>query len=832
MAADAQSAAGLRGRMPTITGTSGHDTLTGTWDNDTIYGLEGDDIIDGGDAADYLHGGDGNDTIFAGGGTLDFPNFIWDGAGNDTVFGGADSDVIYGSAGNDSYDGGTGGSLEQDQVVYSTALAGIFVDMRLTTAQVRSLGDSDAAGIGVDSLVNVEAVYGSEFADTMYAGTAGVYGAGGNDTLYGSTGHDVLSGGAGNDFIDGGEGYDTMAFTGATSGVTVSLAIAGPQDTGEGIDTIVNVEAIHGSEFDDVLIGNDDNNKFFGGMGGNDQIFGGGGRDLIEVYFGSSLIDGGDGDDWVNAGEGDDVINGGAGNDELWGGGGNNLFRGGAGNDQLEGWGGIDTADYSAAVGSLMVNLLSGVATEPVGPGSNDYYEDQLNQIENVIGGNFNDTLFGDDWHNRLEGGLGDDSLGGWFGDDVLIGGEGNDILAGELGDDILTGGGGNDRFQDSSGGLAGDTITDLGLGDRIIITDATLANFTFSLTGNTLLYSGGFLTLNGINGTLVASAAASGGVQLTLIPDVANDFNGDGRSDIMFRHDNGAITNFLGTANGGILNNGDSVYTVVDNAWAMAGTGDFNGDGKDDVLWRNSNGAIFNFLGTANGGVTNNGDNSFLSLSASWTVSGIGDFNGDGRDDILFRDANGVIFDYLGTASGGFTANTSNLYTDIADAWHVSGVGDFNGDGRDDILFRNDNGAITNFLGTANGGILNNGDNIYTVVDNSWHIAGTGDFNGDGRDDILWRNDNGAVFTFLSTANGGVINNGDNSYAAMSNVWHVEAIGDYNGDGRDDILWRHDNGTVIDWLGTASGGFTDNSGNLFTSIALQWQVAPADALI
>ena len=117
-------------------------------------------------------------------------------------------------------------------------------------------------------------------------------------------------------------------------------------------------------------------------------------------------------------------------------------------------------------------------------------------------------------------------------------------------------------------------------------------------------------------------------------------------------------------------------------------------------------------------------------------------------------------------------------------------------------------------------------------MVDNSWHIAGTGDFNGDGRDDILWRNDNGAVFTFLSTANGGVINNGDNSFAAMSNVWHVEAIGDYNGDGRDDILWRHDNGTIIDWLGTGGGGFTDNSGNLFTSIALAWQVAPADALI
>jgi hypothetical protein len=465
---------------------------------------------------------------------------------------------------------------------------------------------------------------------------------------------------------------------------------------------------------------------------------------------------------------------------------------------------------------------------------------------DDVITGTSGDDLI-DAWEgNDIVYGLaGNDTLFGWSGNDLIDGGDGDDWIFGEGDIDILTGGAGNDVFGEYDQWLNGDTITDFSIGDIILIRDAPVSSFTFSLVGTTLTFTGaqstgfqgGSMTLLGAAGAvLTASPHPEGGIQIVMtvapVPDVANDFNGDGRSDIMFRHDNGAITNFLGTANGGILNNGDSVYTVVDNAWAMAGTGDFNGDGKDDVLWRNSNGAIFNFLGTANGGVTNNGDNSFLSLSASWTVSGIGDFNGDGRDDILFRDANGVIFDYLGTASGGFTANTSNLYTDIADAWHVSGVGDFNGDGRDDILFRNDNGAITNFLGTANGGILNNGDNIYTVVDNSWHIAGTGDFNGDGRDDILWRNDNGAVFTFLSTANGGVINNGDNSYAAMSNVWHVEAIGDYNGDGRDDILWRHDNGTVIDWLGTASGGFTDNSGNLFTSIALAWQVTPADVLI
>ena len=425
-------------------------------------------------------------------------------------------------------------------------------------------------------------------------------------------------------------------------------------------------------------------------------------------------------------------------------------------------------------------------------------------------------------------GNAGNDTLLGGNAGETLVGGYGSDVLAGNGGIDKLTGGAGNDTFSGTKAGLAGDIIADFSAGDRIVITDASIAGFTYTLTGNTLSYTGGSLTLTApVNGVLVASAAAGGGVQLTLqtLRDVANDFNGDGRSDIMFRHDNGAIFNVLGTPSGGVLNNGDNIYTVVDNAWSLAGTGDFNGDGRDDVLWQHDNGAIFNFLGKSNGGVENNGSNSYTAMSPIWSVVGVGDFNGDGRDDVLFRQPDGLITNWLGTASGGFTDNGSNLFTLVDKSWHVAGIGDFNGDGRDDILFRDGTGAIFNFLGKTNGGVLNNGDNIYTVVGNSWHIAGVGDFNGDGRDDILWRNDNGAVFTVLSTANGGIVNNGDNSYAAMSNVWHVEAIGDYNGDGRDDILWRHDNGTIIDWLGTASGGFADNSGDLFTSIATQWHI-------
>jgi hypothetical protein len=426
-----------------------------------------------------------------------------------------------------------------------------------------------------------------------------------------------------------------------------------------------------------------------------------------------------------------------------------------------------------------------------------------------------------------------ENAIGGG-GADAIIGNGVANVLTGGDGNDTLTGGAGNDTFRDTKAGLNGDTITDFGAGDRIVITDATLAGFAFNLTGNTLSYTGGSLTFGqGVSGgTLVSGAAAGGGVQLSLqVRDVANDFNGDGRSDILWRNDAGVIFNFLGVGNGGVINNGDNSYVAVGADWHVAGIGDFNGDGKDDILWRNDNGAIFDFLGTANGGFVNNGDNSSVNVATSWQVAGIGDFNGDNKDDILWRDSAGVIFNFLGTADGGVINNGDNSYVAVDPSVVVAGIGDFNGDGKDDILWRNSAGTIFNFLGTANGGVVNNGNASAATVGTDWHVAGIGDFNGDGKDDILWRNDNGAVFDFLGTGTGGFASNGNNSFASMSNSWHVEAIGDFNGDGKDDILWRHDNGTIINWLGTASGGFTDNSPNSSVAVALAWHVQAPDIL-
>jgi Ca2+-binding RTX toxin-like protein len=447
--------------------------------------------------------------------------------------------------------------------------------------------------------------------------------------------------------------------------------------------------------------------------------------------------------------------------------------------------GGTDTLDYSGFNQNQRIDLNAETFSNVGGLTGNVSIARGVT-IENAIGGSGGDTIIGNAVNNMLrgngnndmlEGRGGDDALFGGTGNDALIGGDGNDSLYGEAGIDTLTGGSGSDLFIGTAGDLSGDQIIDFSIGDRLVFNGVNAATFTFSLSGSTLTYSGGSLTLVGVSGPLASVPSGSGSVvhlQLAASTDVRNDFNGDGRSDI---------------------------------------------------LWRHSSGQLVDWLGTASGGFADNGANSFYSVATSWSVAGIGDFNGDGRDDILWRNQNGQMVDWLGTASGGFADNGANSFNSVATSWSVAGIGDFNGDGRDDILWRNQNGQMVDWLGTASGGFADNGANSFHSVATSWSVAGIGDFNGDGRDDILWRHDSGQLIDWLGTANGGFADNGANSFYSVPTDWQVSSIGDFNGDGRDDILWRHSSGQLIDWLGTANGGFADNGANSFYSVPTDWQV-------
>jgi hypothetical protein len=195
----------------------------------------------------------------------------------------------------------------------------------------------------------------------------------------------------------------------------------------------------------------------------------------------------------------------------------------------------------------------------------------------------------------------------------------------------------------------------------------------------------------------------------------------------------------------------------------------------------------------------------------------------------VLWRNDNGTVTNWLGEANGGFAGNFANANLALSNEWQMAGTGDFNGDGRSDTLWRNANGTVTNWLGQTNGGFVGNFDNANLALTNDWQVAGTGDFNGDGRDDMLWRNDNGTVTNWLGQANGGFVGNFENANISLTNDWQIAVTGDYNGDGRDDILWRNDNGTVTNWLGQANGGFVGNFENANISLPNDWHIQPSD---
>ncbi len=430
----------------------------------------------------------------------------------------------------------------------------------------------------------------------------------------------------------------------------------------------------------------------------------------------------------------------------------------------------------------------------------------------------------GDAGNNTLTGSSGDDFIDGREGNDTLDGGAGNDILVGGPGADILTGGTGADTFRGTAADMNGDHITDFLIGDRIQFLDLTLADAQNLRTeGNTLYYTGGSLQIDNLGpGRFVVREISGGGLEIRLQEASHNDFNGDGHSDILLRDSAGRITNWLSDENGAFHQNSANIFANVPTDWKVVGTGDFNGDGILDILWRHDGGVLTDWLGTDTGGFTANSNNLFASVPTDWKVVGVGDFNGDGKSDIVWRNESGALTNWLATTNGAFMANDANVLASVPVDWKIAGTGDFNGDGLTDILWRNDSGAVTNWLATATGGYTANDSNVLASVPNDWKIVGTGDFNGDAIDDILWRHDGGVVTTWLGTSTGGyVANEAAGASVAVPLDWTVASIGDFNGDAIDDVLWRNNNnGTITDWLGTTQGTFTDNSAAAWTTAA------------
>jgi FG-GAP-like repeat len=273
------------------------------------------------------------------------------------------------------------------------------------------------------------------------------------------------------------------------------------------------------------------------------------------------------------------------------------------------------------------------------------------------------------------------------------------------------------------------------------------------------------------------------------------HDFNSDGFSDIAWRQNTGSTAVWLLGTNGIVteISQTGGLGSVPTN-WQIVGERDFNGDGKADLLWRDTSGNTSMWFINATSVASSA---SVANVPTNWTVVGVADFNGDGLGDLLWRDNIGDIAVWL---MNGATVSSSAALGNVPTNWTVVGTGDFNGDGMADLLWRDNlgNTAIWFMSGTtvvSSAGVGN--------IPTNWSVVGTGDFNGDGKSDIVWRDTVGDTSIWLM--NGATVL----TAGALGNVpttWSVAQTGDYNGDGMSDLLWRDNLGNTSMWFmnGTA----------------------------
>jgi mono/diheme cytochrome c family protein len=267
-----------------------------------------------------------------------------------------------------------------------------------------------------------------------------------------------------------------------------------------------------------------------------------------------------------------------------------------------------------------------------------------------------------------------------------------------------------------------------------------------------------------------------------------SDDFNGDGKADLVWQNTDGASAIWLMngasfTSAAGILGAGSG--------WSITHTGDFNGDGKADLVWRNTDGSTALWLMN---GTTATSTAFLLNGGSGWSVSRVGDLDGDGKTDLIWQNTDGSIAVWL---MDGTTVKATGFLLNGNTGWSVSHVADLNGDGKADLIWQNTDGSVAGWL--MNGTAPQAGGTAFLLGGGQgWSVTHVADLNGDGKADLIWRNTNGAVTTWLM--NGTAAQSTAGLLAPGSN-WFVKQTPDYNGDGKADLLWQNTDGSIVIWL-------------------------------
>ncbi|KJU82333.1 repeat protein [Candidatus Magnetobacterium bavaricum] len=299
----------------------------------------------------------------------------------------------------------------------------------------------------------------------------------------------------------------------------------------------------------------------------------------------------------------------------------------------------------------------------------------------------------------------------------------------------------------------------------------------------------------------------------------IRNDFDGNDKSDVFLQDSSNGDT-AIWLINGMSVSSKGYPAKGVSDVWRFLAKVDFDGDGKTDVLWQHANGDVGIWFMNA----TNIAKHAYVTkqLPAEWQLKGVGDFNGDGKTDILWQHTNGDVSIWLMNGAG----ISINDYVEkgVPLGWQIKGVGDFDGDNKADILWQDANGDVAVWFMDAL--TVKGKKYLEKALSSNWQIKGVGDFNGDGKADIMLQ-DGSSSITFdvaVWLMDGATITAKGVAYKTVAGSWQFKDSGDYDGDDKADMLWQDSStGDVAVWFMNGTG--ITGKGDIEKALPANWLI-------